>query len=295
MTAVRGLVCVIAVAGCGRLQFDPLSDAQSSVTCWNAWLSGAPNVATPRLVSQLSTDTYEADPFLAVDDRTLYFAREVGGIDIFRAQRMGRGAPFDTAVPVPGLNSAAQESRASFTDDGLLAVISTARMPSVGMFDLWQLERATTSDPFGSPSSALFTNLNTTVAEYDPHLTGDGLRLYYASGNLQVIRMASRTSRTAAFGPPTPVPGLPASSNADQTLSPDERVIVYSTRVAGSLDIYFATRASTADPFAGNTPLSILTTAGEDGDAALSHDGCELFFASDRTGMRDIYVTDITP
>jgi Tol biopolymer transport system component len=100
-----------------------------------------------------------------------------------------------------------------------------------------------------------------------------------------------------AFGAPVPVPGLIALPNvADASLSPDELVIVYGAgTVGGQVDfkLYFATRASTADAFAGNQMLVDLESSASDGDPALSHDGCSLYFSSSRSGMRDLFVADV--
>ena len=130
MTAMRALVCLIVLGGCGRLQFDPLADAQD--TCWPAWLSGTPQVSAPRPIVELNTGVYEADPFLAADDQTLYFSRDNGptGLDVFVARRAGRGQPFDPPIVETSLSSASEESRLALTDDGLAAVISTNRPPT---------------------------------------------------------------------------------------------------------------------------------------------------------------------
>src|SRR5262249_40358849 len=162
--------------------------------------------------------------------RTLYFIGDpaMTMLDVYVTQRAARGLPFDAPTLDAGLSSSmANDSRVAMTDDGLLAVISTARAPTAGAYDVSQLSRRTPPAAFGSASPALLANLNTVDPEYDPVLSGDGLRLYYATGINQVIRYATRTARSAAFGPSVPVTGLLAAPSADMSLSPDERVIAY--------------------------------------------------------------------
>lgn len=53
------------------------------------------------------------------------------------------------------------------------------------------------------------------------------------------------------------------------------------------LRLHAAVLASTAEPFGAPVAPSSIVGPGYDGDRALSADGCELFFVSDRGGDRD--------
>jgi len=80
---------------------------------------------------------------------------------------------------------------------------------------------------------------------------------------------------------------------ADPDLSPDELVVVFSA--TSVLTLHAAVRATTADPFGPPFPLSSIVGPGLDADPALSSDGCELFFISNRGGNRDLHRAVVDP
>ena len=300
------LVCLL-LASCGRINFDPRSDgatgsddapdATGDVGCWPAWKSGSPTLSAPRPVNELNSPQYEGDPYLAPDNQTFYLARATPDFDVWISRREERGMPFDPPVIAGALSSIAEDNRVSLSGDRLIAAISTDRPGSLA-FDIWLANRATVADQFTNVSRALVGSANTGDNDYDPELSRDGLRLYYATGALAMhqISISTRMNRSSAFSAPSLVMTLiPAAITADVTLSPDELVIVYSATITTEpFDLYFATRASISDPFGPSMPLaSINNPTTLEGDAAFSPDGCELFFSTTRTGQRDIYVADV--
>jgi len=62
-----------------------------------------------------------------------------------------------------------------------------------------------------------------------------------------------------------------------------------------AIDLYVATRASTSDPFGTPAPLTAINTEHTEQDAFVTRDGCELWFASDRSNNVDIYVATVAP
>jgi tRNA A-37 threonylcarbamoyl transferase component Bud32 len=154
-------------------------------------------------------------------------------------------------------------------------------------------------DKSWSPLRNLGPPLDTLAAEWGPHLTQDGLSLYFTSqrnrpkagGHLRLWR-AWRSSREAAFGEATMVE-LPWNHEdvqlTDPTLTADRLLLAFcSNRTEGSVgthDIWFCTRESldgvwSAPVNAGHDANS----AANDFEPELSHDGLSLFFHSDRTG-----------
>jgi hypothetical protein len=93
------------------------------------------------------------------------------------------------------------------------------------------------------------------------------------------------------------IPG--ATIAADPAVSPDQRVIVFTTRAANNtqqLDV--VTRVSANAPFGVPAILSIDLPNVNDGDADLSADGCSVLFASDRpggAGNKDLWIADVMP
>jgi Tol biopolymer transport system component len=142
--------------------------------------------------------------------------------------------------------------------------------------------------------------VNDGMSQHDPELSDDGLRMYYAPnpGGGQRVHLATRATRGDPFGPGAELAALTPAITVDPTLSPDELVLVYAgTPDVGTtpVDLYYATRSSTALEFTNPMPLTALNTTTQDADPALSADGCELVFASNRGagGDRDIYIVDV--
>ena len=277
-----------------RADADPTDPDARTRDCWSDWRSGNVAFGTPRPIVELDTGGGEGDPFIASDNRTLFFSTG-SPRDFYRAERPSRDAPFGAATPVAELNTTADESRLGMTDDLLLVVIASTRTGGAGLFDLYQAERASPGDSFGPLSATLFTAINDAVAQHDPYLSSDGLRLYYApqDGGVQTLHVASRTGRDRGFGPATPLAGLAPVIQADPTLSPDERVVVYgaTTMTGGAVHLYVATRGNSTGPFSNPTQLDALLTASNERDPSLTRDGCELFY--DVAG--DLYVVAINP
>ena len=79
---------------------------------------------------------------------------------------------------------------------------------------------------------------------------------------------------------------------ADPMVSPDELVIVYlgAPDPMTEGDLFYATRASTSEPFGSAQVIPDVNSTALEGDPHVSDDGCELFFGSDRSGNRDLYL-----
>lgn len=297
------LHCLIVATGCGRMGFatvDPPGDA-APPTCWSSWTQGSPKFAGPPVaVSEINTTAREKNPFLTADRTTLYFASDrkgsTGGNDFWRAVRASPDAPFGPPERLADLSSTADDGRVELSPDGLTGVLSSLRSPSSGGYDLWLATRSTPSSAF--TVTAMQGSINSTKDDKDPHFSSDGARLYFSVESQRlVVDPCSGTS----FGPPVDLPGLGAvPGGGDPNPSPDELAIVFSKQPASSsIDLYLATRASTADAFgrvvALGEFLADLRTDAAEQDAFLSGDGCELWFASDRSGNFDIYVARIAP
>lgn len=115
--------------------------------------------------------------------------------------------------------------------------------------------------PF-QPSKPL-TELNTSVLDIGARFTADELTVYFGSDRLggsppneQKIFFAKRTSLTAPFGTPVPVPELdvPNFGEYSPTLTEDG-LTLFLTLYDGTPSIYASTRASTSLPF--STPQAV--------------------------------------
>jgi Tol biopolymer transport system component len=261
--------------------------------CWSAWRTGPLSLSPPILLSQVSSSTlHDGDPWLSTNGLALYIA-QAG--ELFVATRPDRYSPFGPVVAIAELNSPGDETKLSMTADELVVVWSTNRQGSQG-YDLWEATRTSTALPFGPPTQMTLGQVNDSLEQFDPHISGDGLRLYYAplNGPNQFVDFAVRASRTSNFGAPTNVTDLGTNRNGDPSLSPDELVIAYSARlqVGDPLTIWYATRSDTSQLFANARRIPGINDGTlHDQDPALSFDGCELFFSSSRTGNAELYVS----
>ncbi len=278
----------------GMTSDTPGGDASQS--CVDQWLAGSVTLSTPVIVPNVSFGTTERDPWLNKDETFIYFSRPGSGgdTDVQFCERAQSGF-FNSPQEKGSLSdNQAEDEKVAMTDDELTAVVASNRN---GSFDLFEATRASAGiTGFSNPSNLNLVAINTAGDEADPHLSGDGLRLYFAAGAPQKIFVAERAARIAAFDPAVAVANIDdASGDADPTLSGDERVIVFtSNRNAGAgTDLFFATRSDRNQPF--GTPVAVPGINGttNEGDPHLSPDGCHLYLVSNRAGGSDIYLSTV--
>jgi hypothetical protein len=264
---------------------------QAPATCWDRWLSGDLAFAEPVVLdairAPLGGNTF--NPTLDADLLVIRVAQDNGtDLELLRANRETPTAAFGPLREIEELNTARDESKVSVTGDGLVAVFASTRVDGLGLVDLWQASRTTVAAPFDPASASAFIAINDAFAQFDPELTPDGLHLYYAptKDNEQLIRHASRSAVTVAFGPPEVV-DVGFATAFDPTISPDRRVLVFTVT---DRDLYYTTRADPEGAFGPAIALPFNSPA-SDGDADLAADGCSLVFGSNRGGAKiDVYL-----
>lgn len=275
-------------------------DAATPTGCYAHWFNGDLAIATPVAVLPGSLFVESRDPWISYDGFRLYLSRSPAAgsssHDIFLATRVSTGTAFATPTLVANLSSSSDDTRPSLTaDEQLIALASTG---VGGQLDVVMAARPTTMQDFPSPSDIHLTQVNASaVPHYDPFLNADGRRLYLApvSDSGQQIMVASRPDLDSDFAPPLPVGGIrdAASSDADPAVSPDERVIVFTSTRPGGLspngtDLWYATRPDIQHDFGPPKLIPVVNTpTSNEGDPMLTADGCELFFASNRS--RPVY------
>jgi hypothetical protein len=254
-------------------------------------------------VAEVSSSGWEGNTWVTADGLTLYLSSgrsgTIGRGDIWKATRAGSDVPFTEPVNMAALNSTEQEDGLTISDDGLAAVLCSNRGDPGGPTVIWSATRGSPSEAWAADLFVKEPNLPQDPSVYDAELSGDGLRLYYSwwrEGVEQQIFMAQRPSRSAPFGPGVEVDGVNSEqSDADPTLSPNERVIIIvSTRPGGlgGTDLWYATRSDRGSAFSAPLPMPGLNSDSLDGEAFLSADGCDLYFSSYRaggSGSADIY------
>ena len=238
---------------------------------------GPPQLAAPIDITPSDTTGRDHDATLSDDGLVMYFASTrppSAADDVWRVVRPDRTSKFGAPEPVPTLNSAEAEG-SFFTRDGTTGWLSTDRADGLGASDLWYATRS--ADGSYQLSAAPLAQINAPGSQYDAWVSTDGLRIYYSAQG--TVYVASRTATNGVFSAITVLPGIPTSA-FDVTLSPDELVIVYAEQSQAGRRGLVATRPSTTDGFGVGVPVPEL--ASPILDPFVSHDGCELLFATDR-------------
>lgn len=204
-------------------------------------------------------------------------------------------------------NSSANDQGPFISKDGLSLYFTSTRVGGFGGNDIWVTRRAHKDDPWGLPMN-LGSTINTAAVESTPTLSRDGSRLYFASGRPGGVGgidiwVSERADPDDDLGWQTPTNLGTAINSTAADLGPaffidpnTERLTMYfySTRAGGPgvRDIY----TSTVDDNGEFTPATLvaeLSTAFEDEQPSLRHDGLEIYFASNRPGSLSTTVTDI--
>ncbi len=210
-------------------------------------------------------NTFSASPWLTADGLTVYFASDrpggYGKWDLWVATRGSTSENWGEPVNLgPNINTAGPEAMPCLSADGLTLYFGdgnpfnwTPRNGRSGDYQLWAVTRATPDGPWGIPKD-LGAPLATTYAESYPHVSRDGLSLYFSStrpgpGGLFVAR---RAAPTEPWLPPTNLgPILNQGSWAGcPCLSYDGlRLLYYTERTGGhgGYDLWMSTRATTTD------------------------------------------------
>lgn len=267
---------------------DPLLERN----CIDAWVDGVFTMSEPRQVVELNSYGLEADPRVTDDGLTIYFTSSRIGwdddSDIFVAHRPSRSVPFGKPTYLEGINSEDHESGFSVWPNGMGAYFATDR--GTDKKQLWKATRRAPFDEFVVEGP--ISGVNTDADDFDPMSSEDGLRLYWTAvtddstndeGKAH-MRMATRTATDKPFELSRELVLDTSAYEDSPALSRDERVIVFGTSHGGDHDLWYAVRASPEDDFSAPLPVPGVNSTARDGEAFLSADGCDLYFASDRTG-----------
>jgi hypothetical protein len=270
-------------------------------SCEARWRTHAIHFAPPVPITELNTPGYERDPYLSPDELSIAYSTDrtggMGGDDIWIAKRTAIGAPFQTPIPRPDINSTSDETKFSMTSNGLLVVIGSNRAGGQGGMDIWQGVRSSASGAF-TMSEMHLGAIETSVDQHDPLISADGLRLYFAPvlSTVQQLAVSTRASVDDDFGAAMPLANVNSGTGeADPALAFDDKLIVFASHRAGTSHLYYATRAQPSDSFGPPDELTDLATTADDGDPWVSNDGCRIYYASYASGNPDLYVATATP
>jgi Tol biopolymer transport system component len=259
----------------------------------------------------VNTQRFDGCPSITKDGLNLLYMSSTAssGFDMYVAHRETPDSPFDSVESLgPDLNTTANELCPSMTISGRYLFFVSSRPGGCGDNDIYVARRLTKNNftEWGSPQN-LGCEINSPGPELSPSLFEDedgAVYLYFSSGmrpgglGLGDIYV-SRQQEDGTFGQVMPIVEFNTASNdiRPKIRARDGLEIFFDSNRPGSLlaDIYTSTRDCTSCPW--TTPVSLGSTvnsSGTDGGPALSFDGTELYFMSNRTGGsgdQDIWVT----
>jgi hypothetical protein len=248
----------------------------------------------------VNSSSGEGSPSISADGLELYFGSlRGGGSDLWVTKRESTdddwGEPVNLGSTVN--NSAAWDSEASISADGLELYFASDRAGGTGGYDLWLTRRATTSDPWGEAVN-LGPNINTSVDDTDICISADGLSLYiesYRNGGYgrNDLWVANRTTTSDPWGELVNLGSIVNSSASDgaPSISADGLVLFFSDHPNprpgghGSTDIWMVRRSTTSDPW--GEPINLgptVNSSSNDQGPNISSDGSTLYFFSRRSG-----------
>jgi Tol biopolymer transport system component len=315
---MRPVVLCVVLGGCGfesRLAPDATApdpdaadevgdDGSAGADCLAQWRAGAVKLSSPERLTSIAGAADDRDPWISRDGLTLYFASNRNAdTEIFRAGRLSTADAFTTPLPLDNLTvDRRRQDRASLTEDEKTLVLSSNRNPN-GKFQIFVTTRPDTATEFGSPNQDHLPAVNAgNVDNFDPFISSDGRTLYLTADrggpSHPRIVVATRLDTRSDFGTPIDVGGVNVGNkkNGDPALSPDERVIVFSSDRdggSGKLDLWYAARSDAALEFSEPAPIPVVNSGDDEADPMLSADGCELYFAAQRNGDFDLYVSEV--
>jgi Tol biopolymer transport system component len=298
-----GLASVLALG----LAAAPAGDDPPNFSAWSAPVNLGPTVNSPQ---------YDACPTIAKSGLSLYFRSNrpggKGSFDIYVTQRDSPDDPWEAPVNLGAtINTPAGEFCTAFSPDGHWMVFVSDRGVEAGGCggqDLWISHRKDKRNDFGweTPHN-LGCVVNSTAQENGPAWVEDEATgrtmLYFSSarpgglGLLDIYVSESESDKKGDFGLPSLVTELSTSFiDYQPTLRKDGLELIFSSNRPGGLgtspDLWVSTRESTEDPWSPPVNLgSVVNSTAFDFHPSLSFDRTTLFFASERGGGGELWMS----
>lgn len=285
---------LVALAACGRIDFDPSDAASGTTDCLLFWKTGTIDFDPPVLIPELASSQRRGNPALFGSGLHLFFDDfGANNGDIWRADRRTENDPWVIAGPQTELDSAGAEGRATVAGDTVDLIFTSDRG---GVMNLWYALRPGPPLVWSAPTQMYVGAINTSATEIlDPQIRESGQRVFVSqtSATGQSIAYADRLSLTSNFAAPVVLSELQNSSAVgDPIVSIDQLVIVFSSGdTSAGNDIFYATRSAAGMAFGLPQLVTSVNAAGaNDGDLEMSSDFCTMYLRSDRDGHDQIYV-----
>jgi Tol biopolymer transport system component len=274
--------------------------------------------APQNLGANVNTTAFEGCPFVTEDGLDLFFISNrasglAGAADIYVSHRDAPDAPWGFPVSL-GMNINRPDSDETCPAlYGRHLYFASNRPGGCGSYDLYRAERLNPNNftDWGAPVN-LGCQLNSPAVDAGASFYEDEdgvLHLYFHSNRTGGLGLAdiytSQRGAGAQFVPAVSVAELNTSSlDIRAKVRSDGLEIFFESNrfgsIRGSQDIYTATRASTSSPWSMPVNLGfVVNTSLIEGGPAISFDGTELYFMSNRffgtIGDQDVYVSKREP
>lgn len=199
----------------------------------------------PSALVEVSSTFEEVSPAISPDGLTIWVASArrpgLGGMDIWRSTRSGRGSPFGAMENVQALNSEADDLPRPLGQGGAILPIVSNRVEAT--FQTFFARRVGLGVDFGVPEPVTDLWQEGTTME-DTFLTSDGLFVFFkraAPGEFGDLFVTSRMSELAPFAEPIALTAVNSDGDErDPFVSSDRIRFFFSSnrRETSDLDIY---------------------------------------------------------
>lgn len=236
---------------------------------------------------------------ISSDGLEMFISSERDGfaqIDIYRATRPNRSAPFSPAVRVTELSVPGYEQHdfaPTLSFNGLR--IYFGRAVGHGQADLWMAERPAPGAAWGAPT--VVSSLNSNTYERQVALSPDELNAVFATGRSGQNRYwtASRGSLNDPWTNLAPIASLSQLDALDCSLTADG-LTLFITAIGpnglGGYDVWKAIRPSVTSPFGSPVLMTTLSGASHDYGISVSPDGIDAYIVPNGSGGQGrVYVS----
>lgn len=281
------MVIVIVLGGCGRYGFDLHGDGGPPDAC----VLGAWTTPVPLTVLNAAGATNDTSPDLSADGLTLVFdSGRNGEQDLFLSRRTAIGQPWQPPTFQAQASSVTDHDLGGqLSADGLTLYFTSAR---TGAERLHRATRASIADEFGAATLVPELAGENVLA---PGLSSDDTEVIFTSYGMNRDLRRARLAG-GVFESLEDVAELnTAGDEGEASLSADSLTMYFESDRSGDVEIYQVTRPSTMSAFGAPVIVTELSGPGGswDSNPAISTDGTELYFASNRPGSSalDLYVS----
>lgn len=287
MEALKSLA-LVALAACGRLDFDPVAADAAAPPDAPANCLGTGTFSAIAPVAAINNNDRQYGSFISPDGLTLYFDQPSGTVErLFVTTRADRTSAFGPGQLVPGIDGGGNDSDASVTADGLELFFDSDRGSSICV---WRASRLAITDPFGAPVRQ--DQLCGTGQFAGPGISADGTTLVYNSSldpaSEGDLYLSFRTDRATPFPAGMKLANLPANIGYP-ALSADRLRIWFEHNLGGSLEIMTAQRISPSDDFSSVHAVTELNIGDSQGDFSVTLDEADTAFSSNTSGDYDVF------